>query len=648
MTGFPNVPLIRGDTDDDASIHLHTHVGPARPMTKANYDRQIMEILNRRMQISEEEHLLELEDLNAEFEHFSKGRRVSYSDNEDTEVEDAPAPKSAPQAKKSKTPKKKETHSRPVFSFADMRFLGFVVGIVALLLLPLPTYFNVKSANSAPQDLSGLNARVDLVEQRVLALDDISKALSDQTDLLESKQEAFFAGVNHKLAEVSGKFDSMDGNLVQGQLAKLRSEFDIYKEKLDNIEVVNDLEKLEANITSISRRLAQLLRVNSDIISFKEDMLRSFTEKLPELVPVYIKNGKIHYLPEFQNFLHAFVDKFAKKSSPELNDLASKLETNLKRQSANDIKNALTSYVTREELQNILRREMAETNAAVSARFNSLLDRIDFSGNITRIDVESSNRVMLDNLVDVVSKGSVKMNFADYKNGARILGFLTTTGRDTYKQKPFLRKLFLGWYDYLDSNGLRSPKNLKFDANNILVDKGSYWLCESNRCSFGVRLSSPVILTDLIFKNPPQPVPRVTLPVKASIYIKPAKSQVSALEEYLGRVKPDFLRAGKENKYLTKFYKVQDVDLHGRAVEHIKLPVSLVNMKILVRDIYIEIASLKGTTGLYNLKAYGLTEFNSLAYAEEFESILDGLNDDNQPEYYFDDGGRALGDDDYV
>lgn len=631
-------------------------------MVKPNYDRHIIEILNRRplRASSDEELVLELEELNAQFEKFSKQRRPSaYSDSEETEVEDEPPKASKPVQRRriSEQTEPSQSPQKGPASYFDYRILGFIVGILILLKAPFPLFSSLQNSvvPSSP-DLSLVNDRIGTVEEQILAINDITKALSDQADSIESKQQSFIAIINDKVDTISSELASLDNQeLFSGELQKLHREFEFYKSKIGNLELIlGDSNNLEASIASVQEKLTQISRISNDITSFKEDVLKSLIDELPSHVPVYIKGKKIHYLPEFQNFLQAFVERYNSKT-PATSNLAehySKLELMVKTHVSNDLKNALASYISRDELRSLLNEKLADTSEEFAAKLNTVLDQIDLSGNTTKIDVKhATNKVMLDNLIDVVSKGSVKMNFADYKNGARILGFLTTTGRDTYKSKSFARRIFLGWYDYLNSNGLRSPQNLKYDANNILVDSGTYWECESNRCSVGVRLSSPIILTDLIFKNPSLPNSGVHSPTRASIYIKPSKrSQVAALEEYLNRIKPGFLRAGKVNKYLTKFFKVQEVDLLTRPIGHVRLPVSLINMRILVKDIYIEIASPDGSTGLYNLKAYGITEFNSLVYSEEFESILDGLQEEPTKfgNYYSFDNGKALGDDDYI
>lgn len=660
MTGFPRVPLIRGDTDDDASIHLHTHVGPARPMTKRNYDRQIMEILKRRPlhNSSDNELEFELDNLNAQFERYAKQRRPSFSDGEKTETEDEPVPKlqtQKPKRKVSMGVKSPPQSAEPKFQFTDLRVLGFIIGIISLLLIPYPRLLSGLPSQKSTPDTSDVTSRIELVEQRVTALDDITSALSNQADFLESKQEAFIASISGRIDSITRQFDSIPKELtVSDHYTNLTTDFTNFKNRLQNIEfLIDDSHQLEENLSAISDKIQRLSQIGGDLNSFKSSIVKSFIDQLPNYVPVYIKNKKVHYLPEFQRFLQAFIDDLDKKgnSSAELSNNCENLEQMVRKQAVKEARNAFASFVSKNDLQKILYEKLAERDELIASKLNALVDTIDLSKNLTRVDVaHNTNKVMLDNLIDIVSKGSVKINFADYKNGARILGFLTSRGESVNKRRSIASRVLFGWYDYFSSHGLHSPEKLNFDANNVLFDLGTYWTCDSNICSIGVRLSSPVVLTDLVFKNPSLNNPGISPPIRASIFIKPSKkSEVPVVEEYLRRTKPENLAAGKSNKYLTKFYKVQEVSISSKAIQHVKLPVSLVNLNILVRDIYIEISTREGRTGLFNLKAYGLTEFNSFSYAEEFESILDKLQDEPEDvdDYFFEDG-KVLGDDDYI
>ena len=125
---------------------------------------------------------------------------------------------------------------------------------------------------------------------------------------------------------------------------------------------------------------------------------------------------------------------------------------------------------------------------------------------------------------------------------------------------------------------------------------------------------------------------------------------MSDLKEYLIKFRPDFL-APPKNKYLAKFFKIQEVQLSGQSsLEYIKLPVSIVNLKILTRDLYLEIESNEGSTGLCNVKVYGIEEFYSLKYADEFETFFEKAQQQEKKHEEFPvyDSLRVLGDDDYV
>lgn len=133
-------------------------------------------------------------------------------------------------------------------------------------------------------------------------------------------------------------------------------------------------------------------------------------------------------------------------------------------------------------------------------------------------------------------------------------------------------------------------------------------------------------MTDLIFKNPP--IDSIKSPSFVSIYIKPTNpEQVNELIEYLQNLKFDIAKTN-DQKYLKKFYKIKEVSLDpDKPINHVKLPVSLVNLKIPIKDIYVQLKSNSGITGLYNLKAYGISEFNSYKYNQEFELLVDKLSE---------------------
>lgn len=290
--------------------------------------------------------------------------------------------------------------------------------------------------------------------------------------------------------------------------------------------------------------------------------------------------------------------------------------------------------------------------------------------------MNSNDKVLLSNLLGTFAKGSVKVNYAEYVLGARILGFLTQTSISTDangrirssnvpSDRSLARKVFLGWYDYLTSNGVSAPKEWKYNANNLLIDGGEYWQCKDKLCSVGIRLSSPVILTDLVIKTPHVHAgdsPALSEnrytgsgskksilypPSQVSIYVKPKSAQHAKVLAQYQASRPgqeaDVLKDSPKSPYLKKFFKVKDALLEpGSTINHVRLPVSLVNLKIPCLDIYLEFHADKSPTGVYNIQAYGVSELSSYKYSQDFDMLIDRLAQIEQAQYNDDEFRRSV------
>lgn len=686
MAGFSKIPLVRGDTDDDASIHLHSHVGPSKPISYQKYDREIMNILNS-SEINNEDGNMDAQarEYNLQFQNFTESSPSDY-DEELTQVEDdldferVPLPTRAspkvkprlsPQAVSGSSKKKRASISkRDSFSAAPsigndtlnpqsstrlrlLRYIvAFYIGATLLFLLPRLMF----GGSERPLDLIGVNARIDEVSERVGALNEISFALDQQVDLLSSKQKTFVESMHFKIETLEDTLQGLQSSLAdETRVRRIEEDLKDCKKRINvSLEILSENPgEIEEKVNRISEKLAQLLRITGDIQATKDNLVKEIVQSLPDHVPVFIRNGKILYLPEFNEFLTSFVSNSVSSEKGLLSwkKFLNQHGTEMKKYVDDLVGTAGVKFLSRAQFEESLHEKLAANNRALMAKFTNMLDKVDFLRNASSVDIGASgNRVILDNLLDVVGKGSVKVNFADYKLGARILGFLTTTGVDSYKTKSLARTLFLGWYDYLTSSGLRSPANMKFNANEILVDGGQYWQCESHKCSVGVRLSSPVIITDMIFNNPSIGKPQeLLLPEVVSIYIKPRKrADAEKLEQHL-KYRLDFVYKQLDNKFLSKFYKVQEVHLKSKSIEHVQLPKAIINMRVPTRDIYVEISSRRGVTGLFNLKVYGITEYNSFKFAENFESILDHLGEEEKENEHLEvyDSSHLL-DEDYI
>lgn len=654
MAGFPQVPEIRGDTDDDASIHLFSRIGPSKPLARQKYDHQIMDILHGESSDASQANF-NARTLNSKFEAFAQS--FNSGSESDTQVEEDRLQRRALKEKHKRNTLKRRLE-RPLEAPqtkwfqgfiqlpAVLTLFGFLVGLFFISRAPRPT--QPQNVTIADPTLAGLHDRINALGQSISSIKDWSLSVDLQLDQMESKQNTFIDNMKHELDHLGLQLDELSSQLMAGKsvFEVLKSDIQECQKNLATIETLSsDPEALQQRINEISLQLSKLSKIKDDFTDSKSDIIASFVEALPQHVPIYMKNGQIHYLPEFQRFLFQFVEKFGKTPSGHYG-WESFLQDNEKEfsdyvQTLIDQFADKVDLLPREELEALLNAKLSLQESVVKLALNGLIEKLDLSRNVTNIDIsQSSNKVVLDGLIDIIGKGSLKVNYADYKLGSRILGFLTSTGRASLEGPSIARKLFLGWYDYFASSGI-SASNLRFNANTVLVDGGMYWQCTSSHCSLGIRLSTPIILTDLILRNPSlERPPGLKLPTAISIFVKPKrKKQAKLIEEYTRNL--NFQEKTLDNKYASKFLKIQEVHwLNPSSVEHIKLPVSLINMKILVRDLYIEIKLHQGNTGLFNLKAYGLTEFNSLRLNEDFESVLDILSKEeefNKNLIYFED-----------
>lgn len=646
MAGFPRAPEIRGDTDDDASVHLHNYVGAARPLRSLDpirrraYDRQARDILES--ETAKKSRRYDYEDA---FMKYS--REIAGSDEEesssdsDTQVEELPVVRTRAKRKRAKLAIPLDEPS-PLW---NLRLVGLVVGIVLLLMIPLP---QLSSSGNVPLDSKAerqLGAKVAFLEQRVDSIAQTASLLSLQID--RSENPILLASLDTKLNKLEfqiRKLSEVDPKVI--------ADIEALKAQLELLEPLGqDPSELQQRFNLLSERLEEYRKMTNEIESWKAQIDNFVTAKIKEHVPLFIENKQVHYLPEFQSWLRKYINDSANEhfTKNTWNEIENMVDGFVNVKILDEMHNFTSLFVSRDEFAADLEKAFELTEKKVTSELHLVLDKFDFS-NSSRIDVSrATNRIALDNLLDVISKGSLKVDFASYKLGARVLGFLTTRARIP---KSAFRKLFLGWYDYLNSNGITSPQNIVYNANNAISENSRMWLCGLSSCSIGVRLLAPIILTDIVLNSGGEG--GGFTPDKASIYVKPrTRKDATKLEDFLESYRQEFL-APPRNKWLKKFYKIKEVEL-DRNLSFIKIPISIVNLKIPIRDIYVEFSSSKGSTGLLNLRAYGLTEYNAMRLDGAFSSLLDELAKQEQSLWDLDrvesrglgfDSSRVLGEDD--
>ncbi|CAH6723795.1 hypothetical protein CLIB1444_20S00914 [[Candida] jaroonii] len=652
MSGFPKIPFFKGDTDDDASIHLNSKVGPANPLPKLkNTDKEMLKILNENdddddefnnnfelfkkgllkfgKEREEKDDSDEVDDEDQDFtpdedEEEDQGEEIEEeTDNElndfddDTEVEEDTDEKEEIIDLKA-TSKHKTEH---IVSKFNISTISYIVIFIQFLLI-IVVLFNNKKSNTI-NNFQDLNLKFDEIDYEIVRLNKFNEGLSKNNKMIESNLNDLNSNLNSKFDIISKKFNDINNEISKTglkdfkQIDKLSKDVETLQKNVKNSETLGNLDEFDSQLDIINGKLSQLQELSQNVETFKEKIIDDIVKILPQYLPIYMDKGKIHYVPEFNKYLYNFIESYTQEAN------VIKWEDFL-----NENKQYLTQYIQKlvsevkdplpkHNFEKYIKEKMNENNRVIYDKLNQLIDNINF--NTTNVKL-SSDKIMLDNLMDIFSKGSINTNYADYKLGSRILGFLTQIPN---RERSLNRKIFLGWYDYLISSS-PSVINLKSNANNVLIDGGDSWQCNMNKfsnekCSIGIKLSSSIILTDLLIKKVEHQSKVV------SIYLKPStKREYEKLLQYLKEFRINFEKP--TNKYLNKFIKVKEIEM-DQLVNHIKLPISLVNLQIPIREVYLE---FNEDIEINNIKAFGISEINAYKYSKEFESLVDHMKvDDN-------------------
>lgn len=546
------------------------------------------------------------DDQDYEYEQSSDEESEVYDDDDDTEIESDI--EDIKQQTQGIYPRKEWILTpKDIIIILGIIYLG-VIGFTLI------GRYMSKSVN----DLSTVNNKFHNLDYEIAKLEKLNLETKEQQAKYNDNLNEFNDNLNAKFEIISNKFSviEQENSKKSNQFKKLTEEFNTLNKEFKNSKTITDNSVYEERLSSLNGKLNELSELKNQIESFKQQLLNELFEALPQYLPIYINQGKIHYIPEFNKFLYNFIDSYKKESNVDWEDFLNNNRQYLTSYIEKIINTHDTNTISKENLQQLVDEKLIANNDLIYDKINQL---IDMNANKSSSNLKlSSNKILLDNMMEIFSKGSINTNYADYNLKARILGFLTTSPDRT---KSLNRKLFLGWYDYLVSS-TPSIDDMKFNANNILIDGGDVWHCRSSKCSVGIRLSNSVILTDLVIKS----LDHDNLPTQVSIYIKPkTKAKYKELTQYLQDFKVGF-NGVPQNKYLTKFVKIRDVELETKLIHHIKFPISLVNLRIPTKDIYLEFKnSASDIIDIYNVKAFGISEYKSYKYNEEFNLLIDNL-----------------------
>lgn len=692
MAEFPKIPRVSMGSDEDVSLHLQSRVGPARALryrtsVSEGKDEVIRRILNDRYDDDDDDGDDDDDfEYDKRFEDYKQSKLAkSYSLDSDSDAEtqvgsddeerrwkggkesdhdrtsfystikdinkgsikelglknaDNKANRSLFEQFKKSSERSGSHSTRESESFLYLSF-GIISFFLTSCFLAFWYFTSMQSQTQLRpvENYYEINSKFGNIDYSIQKLNSMSEQFSTrQKEIEESNKQ--------QLEELSEKFEKLAKEMLKFKTNEIpTSQINILSNEVASlrtkVEKTDSLADSIAHLSDINSKVERLAGFIESFESLKDTLKQDLLDHLPERIPVYIKDNKIHYLPEFHKYIYNFVDAYVNEknlsSSYDWEGFWTSNEPQIKDYITKIVDSKGIHAIDKNLFEKSLTKKLEQNNKIMQEKFNNLVDRLNlanFSSNdsISGEFAKSAKGIALDNLLEVIAKGSIHVNYADYNLGSRILGFLTSSSVPTISKKSFPRKILLGWYDYFSSRGVKDPRGWKHNANNVLVDNADHWECESGHCSIGIRLSSPVILTNLVLKFTRDG--SLESPDLVSIYVKPAHAnQLGKLEEYLKDVKFD-LTAKELNKYLKKFFKIKEEPFyeHG-GIYVIKLPTTYINLRIPIRDVYLEFRSSRKNIGILNLKAYGISEFNAYKYTEDFDTLAGASFIESSQEY---------------
>lgn len=574
-----NLPDIMNNTDDDASIHLYSTIGPARPMQQKSYDDRINAILQS--PISKKQKQPKLDRLNEAFEKFYSDRDKFFDDEDETEVEDEEHEiQERLKLNRLLLPYSETNFTRlPLHSMLKIAsfLMGFAFAFFLIwkskILRSVDFFSQTASTNVTPANNRENTAFMNLTPTDHLF--DLLQPLISRLEKLEGQ-----------LSTDNEKFQTF-----VNMIASLQNEDNIASRDQNELQTFQDL---LFNKSSNKHKMSEVFKL------FEEQLTGSVIRQLPYHVPVIINDQKIQYSSEFANFIRNLTTQYDQnKNEDYLSNTRNCLE-------------AVSSW-------NCLKNQMDEQ---ISSQFAQTYDLLLYE--VRSLFKEFEERHALPSEIPLSvnrSEGLIQSNFADYRLGARILGYLTTTSPSWKTTRPFYRKLLFGLYDYFNSHGIKNPNTLQLNANNVLSDNDLSWQCEAVTCTIGVRLSYPVFLTHLLLRFPPDKKAQTNTTL--SVFVKPKRKQyikqlleVSENEDMLIEHNDH-----SNNPYLTKFVKVHVSQLNlSKPLHFISLPRNFVNLNIPVKDIYLEFNSTDDEIEVCFVKVCGQNSKNGVSKEPEVEA----------------------------
>lgn len=303
MAAFRNIPNVLNDSEGDASIHLYSNIGPARPLPHNQYEKRIASILHSTSLTNSDD---EVKDLNEAFQIFSDETLNSEYESDTTQVEQGEQWRGVTTMKTQKSasskwrPRNQNATRAKLWNKKSMGFfLGFIV--TTCWLLNHPTEFNpfdqhrvelearIGSLESAVKTFMGegvmtpkqLELEVNQASRRIDFLEDRLSGVGDFAADLKKVQESQII-----LDSIVASSDNKNSNMTSSEgdaISQLAIELESLKDDISN-QVVRKLSEQKfitlLNPTGHRRfgsdeSMGEPLTKTEEFLERSEDIIRS-------------------------------------------------------------------------------------------------------------------------------------------------------------------------------------------------------------------------------------------------------------------------------------------------------------------------------------------------------------------------------------
>lgn len=542
MTSISSLPQIIDPTDDDASIHPYSNVGPARPLHRNTYDKRILSILQAD---HSRDRIKNLELINRAFDRYIEYDASSTSILETDSFEDG----------SNENRVLTRSVSQKTNKLLPINLVGLMVGIAVVILYYLNGLFQ------SYEQMRKINA----IEEKFSRLE----ALSRELDELEKSHRGLVqAPSNFKHSDIMVETGRLHGNASNNPM-------DDYP---------NDL--LPQNDRMQKNKTLPSLRMEGDALN--DFVLHTISQYITKFVPVFMKDHKIRYTTEFYDFIRNITkEELANYQRLE----AHEREFNKKGQTG-------ATVFGERDIRDFIRQELEQQSLDPLKKADVCHDQFKLSNSSTELlnDVSKQSRDShkQPNFASY-EQGARVLGFLttqqEERQGFPLLraiffgwyDYLTSQGLNAPDRLRFnannaLSRVAPYWQckSNLCSIGIRLTTNV---ALREIVFSVPY---------FGRPANLVTPRTASIFIKPRH------------------QAHANLLRSLLGNDLASTARSSKITPFLKKFVKVMEAKLSpGVELNTIVLPSNLTNLNIPLRDLYIELESGEEPTGVFEIIANG-------------------------------------------